>query len=111
MRSPSTGKPGIAGRRPARDLLVILIVVLAVIGLLLSISVPRFMTGVDRSEEAVLRQNIDKRNFRKKLLAMGVVKPLQDREQDVAHRAAQLYQFDRRAYQQRIKKGLPFELS
>jgi general secretion pathway protein G len=38
--------------------LIELIVVLAIIGLLLSLAAPRFSTGVDRSKEAVLRQNL-----------------------------------------------------
>ncbi|MGH8638576.1 MAG: type II secretion system protein [Burkholderiales bacterium] len=38
--------------------LIELIVVLAIIGLLLSIAAPRFSVGVDRSREAVLRQNL-----------------------------------------------------
>ncbi len=38
--------------------LIELIVVLAIVGLLISIAVPRFVGGVDRSREAVLRQNL-----------------------------------------------------
>lgn len=38
--------------------LIELIVVLALIGLLLSIAAPRFSIGVERAEEAVLRQNL-----------------------------------------------------
>ena len=38
--------------------LIELIVVLALIALLLSIAAPRFSTGVERAEEAVLRQNL-----------------------------------------------------
>jgi len=38
--------------------LIELIVVLAVIGLLLSLAAPRFGAGIDRSKEAVLRQNL-----------------------------------------------------
>lgn len=38
--------------------LIELIVVLALVGLLLSISAPRFTAGIERSKEAVLRQNL-----------------------------------------------------
>lgn len=38
--------------------LIELVVVMAVIGLLLSLALPRFATSVDRSKEAVLRQNL-----------------------------------------------------
>jgi general secretion pathway protein G len=44
--------------RPFGFTLIELIVVLAIIGLLLSLAAPRFSTGVDRSKEAVLRQNL-----------------------------------------------------
>jgi general secretion pathway protein G len=38
--------------------LIELLVVLAVVGLLLSIVAPRFFAGIDRSRDAVLRQNL-----------------------------------------------------
>lgn len=38
--------------------LIELIVVLAIVGLLLSLAAPRFSTGIDRSKEAVLQQNL-----------------------------------------------------
>jgi general secretion pathway protein G len=38
--------------------LIELVVVLAVVGLLLSIALPRFAASVDRTKEAVLRQNL-----------------------------------------------------
>ncbi len=38
--------------------LIELLVVLAIIGMLLSIAAPRYLTGVDKSKEAVLRENL-----------------------------------------------------
>ncbi len=38
--------------------LIELLVVLAIIGMLLSIAAPRYMNGVDKSKEAVLRENL-----------------------------------------------------
>ena len=48
--------------------------------------------------EAILGSPLDKRNFRKKLQATGLVIPLDQVELDVAHRAAQLHRFDREQY-------------
>ena len=60
--------------------------------------------------EVVLGQPLDKRNFRKKILAMGVLKATNEIEKDVSHRAARLYRFDRRAYQRLTKNGFHFEI-
>ena len=60
--------------------------------------------------EAVLERPLDKRNFRKKLLAMDLLVETDEVEQDVAHRAARLYQFDEAKYRRLVKKGFNFEL-
>ncbi len=60
--------------------------------------------------EAILERTLDKRNFRKKLLAMDVVVETDEVEQDVAHRAARLYRFDEPKYRRLVKKGFNFEL-
>ncbi len=60
--------------------------------------------------EAVLERPLDKRNFRKKLLAMDVVIETDEVQQDVAHRAARLYRFDEAKYRRLAKRGFNFEL-
>jgi 8-oxo-dGTP diphosphatase len=60
--------------------------------------------------EAVLERELDKRNFRKKLLAMDLLIETDEVEQDVAHRAARLYRFDEARYAKLVKKGFNFEL-
>jgi len=60
--------------------------------------------------EAILETALDKRNFRKKILSMGVLEELDEVEQDVAHRAARLYRFDKKAYRELTKQGIDFEL-
>ncbi|ELR68261.1 putative Nudix-like regulator [Fulvivirga imtechensis AK7] len=52
--------------------------------------------------EAVLDQPIDKRNFRKKFLTAKIVVSLDEKEQNVPHKPAQYYRFDRKRYM-RIK--------
>ena len=60
--------------------------------------------------EVVLDRPLDKRNFRKKILAMGILNELDEIEQDVAHRAARLYAFDKRKYDQMVSQGFNFEV-
>jgi 8-oxo-dGTP diphosphatase len=60
--------------------------------------------------EAILERPLDKRNFRKKLLAMDLLVETDQVEQDVAHRAARLYRFDEAKYRRLVKKGFNFEL-
>jgi 8-oxo-dGTP diphosphatase len=68
------------------------------------------LTQLQKLYEAILEQQLDKRNFRKKILAMDLLIELDELEQDVAHRAARLYQFDRKKYQQLERAGFNFEL-
>ena len=60
--------------------------------------------------EVILDRELDKRNFRKKILAMEIVKETNEIEKDVAHRAARLYRFDKRAYDRLTKSGFNFEI-
>lgn len=60
--------------------------------------------------EVCLEEPIDKRNFRKKILGMGLLVETDEIQQDVAHRAARLYRFDERKYQQLKKRGFSFWL-
>ncbi len=60
--------------------------------------------------EKILDRKLDKRNFRKKILNMGIIEELDEIETDVSHRAAQLYQFDKRKYDEKVKEGFNFEL-
>jgi 8-oxo-dGTP diphosphatase len=72
---------------------------------------PKFtLSQLQHLYETVLEQKFDKRNFRKKILSMGLLIELDEIEQDVAHRAARLYRFDERKYQQLKKRGFNFEL-
>lgn len=60
--------------------------------------------------ETVLGMPLDKRNFRKKILKMGLLIELDETQTEVAHRAARLYQFDESTYRQLKEKGFNFEL-
>jgi len=60
--------------------------------------------------ELVLERELDKRNFRKRVLAMDLLIETDEVQQDVAHRAARLYRFDERKYRRLAKAGFNFEL-
>ncbi len=60
--------------------------------------------------EIILERELDKRNFRKKILSMNLLHELNEWQQNVSHRAARLYRFDARRYKQLTREGFNFEL-
>jgi len=60
--------------------------------------------------ELVLERTLDKRNFRKRVLAMDLLEETDEVQQDVAHRAARLYRFDERKYRRLVRTGFHFEM-
>jgi len=60
--------------------------------------------------ETVLDRELDKRNFRKKILGMDLLVELEERQTGVAHRAARFYRFDRKKYDRLQKSGFLFEV-
>ncbi len=68
------------------------------------------LSMLQRLYEKILERPLDKRNFRKRVLALGLLEELDEVEQDVAHRAARLYRFDKKRYRELEKAGVDFEL-
>jgi|688.fasta_scaffold16945_8 8-oxo-dGTP diphosphatase len=60
--------------------------------------------------EALLGYKFDKSNFRKKILEMNILKPLNEAKENVSHRPAQLFEFDEKRYRALEKEGFSFEL-
>jgi len=60
--------------------------------------------------EVVLEMKIDKRNFRKKILKMDLLIELDEKQKNVAHKAAKFYKFDKTKYEELSKKGFNFEI-
>lgn len=60
--------------------------------------------------EAILGKSLDKPNFRRKFLKMKLLVPCNEKQNDVAHRAASLYRFDKKVYDQLLAKGFSFEV-
>jgi ADP-ribose pyrophosphatase YjhB (NUDIX family) len=59
--------------------------------------------------EAILGRALDKRNFRKRILAMGLLAQAGE-ERGVPHRAARLYRFEHRRYESLRRRGFDFEI-
>jgi len=68
------------------------------------------LSQLQKLYEAVLGQQLDKRNFRKKILKMELLVALDETQKDVSHRAARFYEFDEQKYLQLKEKGFNFEI-
>jgi 8-oxo-dGTP diphosphatase len=68
------------------------------------------LTELQHLYEAILETELDKRNFRKKILSMDLLIDLEETQEGVAHRPARLYQFDKQKYAEFLSEGFSFEL-
>jgi 8-oxo-dGTP diphosphatase len=72
---------------------------------------PKFtLTELQHLYEAILEAELDKRNFRKKILSMDFIVDLNESQEGVAHRPARLYEFDKSKYEKFVSEGFNFEL-
>jgi 8-oxo-dGTP diphosphatase len=56
---------------------------------------PKFtLTQLQQTYEIILERTLDKRNFRKKILALGLISALEEKTSGEAHRPAMLYRFN-----------------
>jgi len=60
--------------------------------------------------ETILDRKLDKRNFRRKILKMGILRVLNEKECDVLHRPSQLYSFDKLKYREMVHNGFNYEI-
>ncbi len=65
---------------------------------------------LQRLYEVILNIELDKRNFRRKLNALEILKDLGEIEESVSHRPARLYAFDESVYESKRNSGFNFEL-
>lgn len=68
------------------------------------------LTELQQLYEAVLGVKLDKRNFRKKMLALNFVQDSNELQAGVSHRPAKLYEFDETHYSQLVSEGYEFAL-
>ncbi len=60
--------------------------------------------------EAIYNKQLDKRNFRRKLLSMDLLQKQDDKEKESSRKGAWYYRFDAHKYQDLLKRGFNFEL-
>lgn len=60
--------------------------------------------------ETILGQELNRRNFRAKILKMDILEQV-ERQIDVAHRPAFLYRFNKKKYEELMKDGFEFAIS
>ena len=72
---------------------------------------PKFtLSQLQHLYEVVLETELDKRNFRKKVLSFGLLVPLKETQMAGRHRPAQLFRFDTDKYEKLSKRGLFFQV-
>jgi ADP-ribose pyrophosphatase YjhB (NUDIX family) len=60
--------------------------------------------------EAIYQQPFDKRNFRRKILSMGLLEKLDEKEKETSKKGAFYYQFNQQEYEELLQKGFNFEI-
>jgi hypothetical protein len=60
--------------------------------------------------EAIYQRDIDKRNFRKKILSMNILEKMEEKERETSKKGAFYYKFNREHYEIYKKKGFDFSL-
>ena len=60
--------------------------------------------------EAINQRSIDRRNFRKKILSMGILEKLEEKDKTTSRKGAFLYRFDQNRYEEMVHRGIDFVL-
>ncbi len=60
--------------------------------------------------EAIYQRSVDKRNFRKKILSMGILEKLDEKEKETSKKGAYYFQFNKENYEKLKKDGFYFNL-
>lgn len=60
--------------------------------------------------EAIYGEDFDKRNFRKKILSMGILRKLNEKDKTSSKKGAYLFMFDKEKYDELLSVGIRFEL-
>jgi len=61
--------------------------------------------------EAIYQRPIDKRNFRKKILTMGLVEKQDEKEKETSRKGAWYYRFNEEKYRELSRNGFFFNLA
>lgn len=66
----------------------------------------KFTLGqLQRLYESILNKELDKRNFRRKMQKVGLLKQLNEKQIGVAHKPASYFSFDEETYQELVETG------
>jgi len=60
--------------------------------------------------EAIFQQELDKRNFRRRILSMDLLIKLEEKDKASSKKGAFKYKFDKRRYDELVQKGFYFEI-
>jgi 8-oxo-dGTP diphosphatase len=60
--------------------------------------------------EAIYQRKVDKRNFRKKILSMGILEKLDEKERETSRKGAYYYRFNEDTYKRLKQNGFYFNL-
>ena len=67
---------------------------------------PKFTLGqLQKLYEAIHDRELDKRNFRRKILKLGIVRELEEKQEGVAHKPARFFKFDKIRYEELLQEG------
>lgn len=69
-------------------------------------TIPQLKTFYD----AIYQKELDRRNFRKRILSMGILKKLEEKDKTTSKKGAFLYQFDKEKYEALAAAGFNFEV-
>jgi 8-oxo-dGTP diphosphatase len=64
------------------------------------------MPELQQLYETILHEKLDRRNFQKQILALGILEKLKEKKRGGAHKSPFLYRFDKRKYKLALKRGL-----
>lgn len=67
------------------------------------------LTELQTLYEAIAGESLDKRNFRKRILALGFLTAIAETRSSGAHRPAQLFRFNLTQYQRLVRRGFHFD--
>lgn len=63
------------------------------------------LAQLQRLYEVILNKDLDKRNFRRKILKIGMLRKLNEKQRGVAHKPASFYSFDPEKYKRLLEQG------
>jgi hypothetical protein len=65
---------------------------------------------LQRLYQAIYQVDFDKRNFRKKILSLGILEKMEEKDKESSKRGAYLYRFNEVKYHQLVDEGFSFGL-